>query len=748
VLGDTRWQGYDRGGSWLDAVHPEDAGLAAAHWARACAERSGFAAVLRLVDAGGAARRYRVRLVPLDDERTDLWLAFAYDDEALAKATVDTGAASHEAARAAAICAVVARADGSVDFWNAALRAYTGFEPALGARVDWAQLVHPDDLPAAVARVADAAEGERELALRLRGADGRYRWFAVRFSPLLDGDGAVLRWYGSATDIHERTRAGEGLAVLDEVSELLFASRDLDEALVRTATITVPRIADLCAIFLRRADGSLRPAALHHANPERMRLARELMRRYPQTFGERAPRQAHFAPEVTRQLIRTAARDPEHAALLARLDVASSIEIPLVARDEAIGHLQLTRGAASDRFTPADFELAQILAKRLAVAIDNAQIFERERNVAHTFQQAALPRTLPVVPRLELDAVYVAGTREAEIGGDWYDALALDDGTVLISIGDVAGKGLDAAVQMATLRQAIRVAALQGLLPTQILAVAEASLNAERPGRFATAFVAKLSADLRTLSYASAGHPSPLVRDRDGVRPLALGGPPLGVAAAALDGHLRSLRPPWLLVAYTDGLIESTGDILVGEERLRRVIAHDGIDHTGRPADYIRARTVGPTVRDDTAILTLRVDGVAGAPRHWRFSSDDALRAEPTRRNAMRWIAQLAHGDLAAAEVIYGELIGNVVRHAPGPIDVDLVWEKQQLRLYVQDGGDLVNVRSALPAPMSESGRGLYITHTLGRELRCEALPVFGKQISVTLPVEPLLREPASQRGT
>jgi hypothetical protein len=165
---------------------------------------------------------------------------------------------------------------------------------------------------------------------------------------------------------------------------------------------------------------------------------------------------------------------------------------------------------------------------------------------------------------------------------------------------------------------------------------------------------------------------------------------------------------------------------------LRDIVGHDGIVHAADPAAFVQRRLLRGTVRDDTAILTLRADGL----EHWRFGAPDALQAEPTRRRLRAWLEQKTTGDVASAELIYGELVGNVVRHAPGPIDVDVALEREHVRLVVQSGGRAITVRPTLPpSPMREGGRGLFIIDKLGSDYTTGDLPLFGNQTSVNLPL-------------
>jgi anti-sigma regulatory factor (Ser/Thr protein kinase) len=290
---------------------------------------------------------------------------------------------------------------------------------------------------------------------------------------------------------------------------------------------------------------------------------------------------------------------------------------------------------------------------------------------------------------------------------------------------------------MATVRQAIRVAALQGLPPSAILTAAEAALALEYGDRLVTAFVVLVDPQTWAVDYASAGHPAALVRRPDGTllaldgAGLPLGAPPAGERKTR---HLLGIPPGSLVVLYTDGLIETTRDVIEGEARLHAALAHDAVLHTRSPATLIRDLVIPGGALDDVAILTL----VLGREQHWTFDSDDALAAHSARSSFVAALAREASedSDLGAAEVIFGELAGNVVRYAPGPIEIDLEWDGPQAVLHVLDRGHGFDLRSTLPADvMSERGRGLFIVSVLGSGLRADRLPVRGNHVRVVLPV-------------
>ena len=725
------------GNGWLALVHPDDRSMVLEARKRGFSEGTVTEFTCRLKRHDGVFRYHLNRSAPMRDATSDvvLWAATATD--------IDDQLREREELRLLAdtipqfIC--VSRPDGTLEYANEQFWAYTGVRRDVEAFV-WVDVLHPDDIERARAfwkRRDDAPEAQPELELRIRRSDGTYRWFQSRISAHIDDHGTRDRFYTTATDIHERKRAADMMAFLAEVSEVLSSTRAVDAALELASRLAVPRIADWCAVYLREPNGFFRPATIHHGDPAKVQLANELVRRYPFSVeSERRlikTRSPLFMPFISAEMIAAGAIDARHESILQQLDIASAIVVPLIVDDEVTGMVHLVRGRTSEAFVGTDVDFTQILANRIAVAIDNAIVYERERNVATTFQNAALPRSLPRIEGVSINHAYRAGDSAAAVGGDWYDAVQLRDGSLLFSIGDVAGKGLEAAVLMASMRQAIRVAALQGLTPGAVLEAANAALAAEQSGRFVTAFVGRLNVDTGELAYASAGHPMPLIREGDVERTLRPADPPLGVWDGTFETNTIFVKPPWLLIAHTDGLIERTGDIIEGEALLRLVVADDGIMHVADPAAYLQARLLSEPVRDDTAILSIRVDG----PGRWRFGAEDALQAETARQRLTAWLGRWTRVETCAAEIICGELIGNVVRHAPGAIDIDVACAGQRVRIFVQSSGKPIALQARLPdSIMSENGRGLFLIEALGSDLRATALPVFGNQVSVDLPLE------------
>jgi PAS domain S-box-containing protein len=234
--------------------------------------------------------------------------------------------------------------------------------------------------------------------------------------------------------------------------------------------------------------------------------------------------------------------------------------------------------------------------------------YETEKRVADTLQRALLSETLPSVPGLVLDAVYRPASVEARVGGDWYDIFVLPGGRVLFSVGDVAGHGLEAAVAMNKARQIIIATSLQEQDPERVLARANATLNVQG-APIVTALCGFLDPKTGEGTYASAGHPPPLIATPDGrVDVLPLGGLPLGSRKElAYRSHAFRLVDDALFVVYTDGALEYGRDVLAGERRLHAVISSIAIDGGSVPAQRIyREIFSAGQPSDDVAILVTR----------------------------------------------------------------------------------------------------------------------------------------------
>ena len=376
------------------------------------------------------------------------------------------------------------------------------------------------------------------------------------------------------------------------------------------------RIADWCGIDLVE-DGALRNVAVAHIDPGRVRLAEELRERYPsdpeaetgvpQVIRSGKP---ELYPELPDKMLVEAARDEEHLRLIRELGMVSAMVVPLQARGRSLGALTMVAAESGRRFDQGDLELAEDLARRAALAIDNSMLFRREHEAAVTLQRSLLPQSIPEIEGLRFAVRYEPAGPGLQVGGDWYEVVARDDGRVGVVIGDVAGRGIHAASVMGRVRPALRAYVADGHGPRQAIERLDELLKeAERP-EMTTVFVLELDPATGAAEYVRAGHPPALLRLPDGsVEALSgAGTPPLGIFAdLECETHSVEIPSGSLLLLYTDGLIERRGENLeVGLTRIKRALAEAPED----PEACLRSLAAGlgtDDVPDDVAMLAMAV---------------------------------------------------------------------------------------------------------------------------------------------
>ncbi|OLT46605.1 hypothetical protein BJF85_16350 [Saccharomonospora sp. CUA-673] len=296
-------------------------------------------------------------------------------------------------------------------------------------------------------------------------------------------------------------------------------------------------------------------------------------------------------------------------ALITRRSVRTGdrrLSVPLLAGRLVLGVLDLTRERRE--FTADDISLAHAVAGRAALGLRNAYEYEREHELAQRLQYAMLP-TLASLDEVDIAARYRSSTRGVHIGGDWYDAFARSDGTVVLTVGDVTGHGLDAAVVMGQLQNALRAYALEGHGPASSLRLVHELLREGRGSLYATAVVVEMQLRTGVIRWASAGHPPPLVQDPSGAVTYldAEHGPMLGVdPRCRIPEHQRSLAPGSSVALYTDGLIERrTSDLDAGMARLARVFERGGGGAPAERTETVLHEMLGGTDHDDDVCLLL-----------------------------------------------------------------------------------------------------------------------------------------------
>lgn len=525
------------------------------------------------------------------------------------------------------------RRSGIVD-WDAALEALYGLVPGTfgGGFTDWVACIHPDDRAAVLERLEEtiASRSPHHLLYRAVRPDGTVRWIESRGRVLLDGAGSATGMVGVCYDVTDRQaidaervrlldaerRARERLEFLAEASDLLTRSLDMEVLLQQLADLVVPRLGTWCTIQLLQ-QGALRPVARVHPKTADPALV-DLMtgeRIRASAWGATTALQTgevQVTPAVTDDVLRTVARDEAELGLLRALGATSVVLVPLRTRAQNLGVLSLVHAESGRQHTAEDIGIARELGTRAAIAIENARLFAERSRVAAMLQRALLPPALPDIPGVELGTC-LHTAEGIDIGGDFYDVMGGGTSWTLL-LGDVRGKGAEAASLTALARHTARAAALHDPDPAHVLGVLnDALLDHDRSESFCTAVCAHLDLEQRVdLAVASGGHPPPLVlRDGGTVEPLPASGMLVGLFDDVGCVTVRTtLHPGDLLVFYTDGVLEARrGDELFGGRRLEATVAEtaglgaqDALDHIYQTVSAFQTEQ-----RDDAAMLALRV---------------------------------------------------------------------------------------------------------------------------------------------
>jgi hypothetical protein len=309
---------------------------------------------------------------------------------------------------------------------------------------------------------------------------------------------------------------------------------------------------------------------------------------------------------------------PDRRGVFDAIGIDATATLPLIVSGRIIGVLSLAWSGPRS-FDEDERAYLCTLAGVYAQAVERARLHERQRSVVETLQRAILPRALPALPGLELVARYLPAGRDAEIGGDWYDAAVRPDGTVTLVVGDVGGHGLPAVSAMAELRHAAHAYAIEGREPAAITTQLSANLVAARDDTLATAVVATLDPASGRLTWSCAGHPPPLVLTGTGAVYLDdIHGPMLGVEPGYAYGEgTRTLPPASRLLLYSDGLIErrdaSLTDRLGDLATAAATSLAAGADELDVLCDEVLAEIAGAEAREDDICL-LATRGVRTAP--------------------------------------------------------------------------------------------------------------------------------------
>jgi serine phosphatase RsbU (regulator of sigma subunit) len=554
-------------------------------------------------------------------------------------------------------------------------------------------------------------------------------------SSAVDGLEALERERTARRDAEAAARAqstlSEASAAFAEVLEPNDASRLL-------VSLTVPSLAQLAVVYVVDDNGR---AVLADVLTEDPALRPELLayleaypphRDQPNGVGRvLATGEAQLFPEVTDEILASVTSSPEEAGQLRRVVLRSGLCVPLTARGRLVGVLALSR---DETYRELDVAYALDLARRGALAMDNAARYAFERDLAGALQRSLLPRSTPTSALLTTASRYLAGARGTQVGGDWYDVIEVDDDKLVLVVGDVMGRGVRAAAVMGQLRATVRAYAVEGHGPAELLQRLDRVVQSLGEVNFTTCVVGLLDPRTREMCVAVAGHLPPLIIGPDGgahyveVDP----GLPLGVGDAAYVEQALQLEPGSTVLLYTDGLVEGRG--VPVEEGMQLLL--DAVREPVRSAEELCDRVLHALGRDgdhddDTALLALVLDDGTGRDEREPIVLELSASAESAAVARQALCAMLGPeageaGETAA--LLLTELVSNAVRFAGGELLVRAGIHSDLLLVEVCDTSERMPASLAVPDPDAETGRGILLIRELADRWGCDPLPT-GKRV-------------------
>jgi PAS domain S-box-containing protein len=466
---------------------------------------------------------------------------------------------------------------------------------------------------------ASAARGERPEPMLVRNVDretGIERWLMDKASPVFGSGGRVSFVVTVIEDVTEVKRAELAQRLLAEAGRELSSSLDYEQTLQGVARLAVPGFADWCGVRIRGAGEALDQVAVAHVEPGKVALAREFGERYPSRLSDPggAARVIRTGEpqlvQVTEELLAASGVDDERLAFVRELQMRSVLMVPLaVAGQPPIGALTLVRAESGRVFTEQDLIVALELGRRAGTAVENARLYTERSRIATTLQESLLPPELPELPGFRFASLYRAAGAQNDVGGDFYDVFSVPSGWIAV-VGDVAGRGAEAAALTSLARYTLRTASR--LLDDPLAAVAQLNLALlERPGLSLVSVCYALIRETDERTWAEvilAGHPPAYHVHEGEPQPAGCFAPFLGLTE---DGGWEvapvELAPGDQLVLYTDGVTDTVGqNERFGEERLAETLrgCTSAQEAVGQIHEALRRFARGAQA-DDTAILAV-----------------------------------------------------------------------------------------------------------------------------------------------
>ncbi|MEV0185999.1 SpoIIE family protein phosphatase [Streptomyces sp. NPDC050625] len=572
--------------------------------------------------------------------------------------------------------------------------------------------------------------GEPIMGMHYRGrapADPvREHVWSCSYHRLVDARGELLGLFEESLDITDRYRAQERLSLLVRAGKRIGASLDVRRTAAELADVAVPQLADEVLVDLPPAviEGRQPPTGsapghsllrLHGRTPEEFRTS-------PISYAPSSPQALSLA--TSRPVVDDSSSEtPGERGSAAS---ATCLFVPLLTRDTVLGLATFRRSSNPDPFGPEEQTLAVELAERAAVGIDNARRYTSQHAAALVLQRSLLPQHLPEQSAVDVAYRYLPADNRVGVGGDWFDLIPLSGARVGLTVGDVVGHGVHAAATMGRLRATVRTLALLDLDPAELLTrldglVAQDSephandwLSDEALG--VTCLYAIYNPVNGRCTWASAGHPPPIVADASGSVALSslTPGPPLGLGGLPYENVDLSLSSGSLVAFFTDGVVEDRRtDIDSGIDRLAQVLTWQRCPLEELCDRALSALPPGPQVDDATLLLirTRRLD--ADHVADLELPPDPAMVAHArtlTERQLDIWgLSELAFN----AELVVSELVTNGMRYATGPVMLRLIKDRCLLCEVSDNAHTAPHLRRARRD--DEGGRGLFLVAQLSQ---------------------------------
>ncbi len=533
--------------------------------------------------------------------------------------------------------------------WDARLEELFGLEVGTfgGTFDDWVALLHPDDAPEVLRRLDEAIVAKSRFTVehRVVWPDGSEHWLHGSGGILVDDAGhvtgsigctrdmtrdkeaeqALQRFALDAVDVAEQERVHrERLEFLTRINEALAAARTRREVMTNVVWTVVPRLGDWCAIYVLPTPDAANPdVEVAHVDPTMLERAREIQEQlgYDPAAARGVARvirtgESLFYGALDEVTIDAPGNSDAQRDVARRLGLQSAIGVPLKKRGQVLGALLLIMSHPGRRYTRDDLTLAEAVAARIAASLDNLRLTDDQRRIAKTLQASLLPGALPDIPGVDVAVRYWAAGSGVEVGGDFYDVFPVSATTWAVVMGDVCGTGPGAAAVTALARHTIASAAWHGDDHETVLVNLNRAMVERDAGPFCTAIYGTLEPGPHGVRYtfASGGHPLPVVASRGGVETQGTPGTLIG----AFDQLHTTATTTLELVAgdtvvlYTDGATDVADPDGLTVEEFEALVARAAVAETAElVADRLHEElsSIRPIEQrsDDIALLVLRV---------------------------------------------------------------------------------------------------------------------------------------------